>query len=132
MKCKFCDKEAVPNHRGYCQSCYKYFILDRKSVYDLPEIGKVEYTEGGDPICHICGMAYRKLGNHIYQIHHMTVYDYTTKFKLNHRRNNLTNLDYRLHMKNIQKDYCVTENLIEKGKPTRIKDGDQLRKKKEK
>lgn len=127
MKCKFCNNEAPSNMRGYCQRCYRYFILNNKQVYDLPDDGKVEYNENGDPICHECGMAYRKLGNHVWQVHHMSMYEYTTKHKLTHRTNKCTNADYREHMRKIQKDYCVTENLVEKGKTTRLKPGDRLR-----
>lgn len=127
IKCKFCGNEAPNVYQGYCQVCWKYFVIDGKKEYDLPDFGKVEYAENGDAICHICGKAFRKLGAHIWNGHHITMRDYCTKFGLLYRTNKASNLDYRLNMKNIQKDYCITDNLLEKGKATRIKKRQILR-----
>ena len=66
MRCKCCGKEITRNrYSGYCQACYRYFVIEGKRLYDTPEIGKVVYAENGDAICHICGKAFRKLGGHI-------------------------------------------------------------------
>lgn len=127
IKCKFCGNEAPKRYNGYCEVCWQYFVRDGKKAYDLPDFGKVEYAENGDAICHICGKAYRKLGAHIWNCHHITMRDYCTKFGLLYRNNKASNLDYRIKMRIIQKDYCITDNLLEKGKATRIKKGDTLR-----
>ena len=127
IKCKFCGNEAPNKYDGYCEVCYLYFVRDNKKVYDLPDYAKVEYAPNGDCICHICGKAFRKLGGHIVQAHKMLMRDYCTKFGLFYRNNKASNVEYRENMKNIQKDYCITENLIEKGKNTRVKKGDKLR-----
>lgn len=127
IKCKFCGNEAPNNMQGYCQACYLYFVSQGKKVYDLPEYGKVEYAENGDAICHICGKAYRKLGAHIANGHHITMRDYCTKFGLFYRNNKASNPDYRRKMRTIQKDYCITDNLLKKGRATRLRKGDILR-----
>ena len=127
IKCKFCGNYCDKNMRGYCQVCYKYFVIDGKHIYDLPSFGKVEYNEDGDVICHICGKAFRKLGGHIWNGHHMKMRDYCTKYGLLYKTNKASNIDYRKHMKDIQKDYCITENLLKKGKATRLQKGQKLR-----
>ena len=127
INCKFCGNETPNVYQGYCQVCWKYFVRDKNVVYDLPEYAKVEYAPNGDAICHICGKAFRKLGAHIWNGHHITMRDYCTKFGLYYRTNKASNIDYRVHMHNIQRGYCITDNLIEKGKNTRLKKGDILR-----
>ena len=122
-QCKFCGREAPSNMRGYCQACYKYFITQGKDVYPLPSVGKIEYTESGDCICHICGKAYRKLGDHVTQAHEMTAREYFKKFKINCSHANASNITYRTHMRDIQKPYTISDNLLEKGKATRFKKG---------
>lgn len=127
IKCKFCGNEAPNIYKGYCQVCWKYFCVEGKHIYDLPNFGEVKYAENGDAICHICGKAFRKLGAHIYNAHKMKMRDYCDKFGLFYKTNKASNKAYREHMKKIQKDYCITDNLLEKGKPTRLKKGSALR-----
>ena len=125
-KCKFCAKPAPNNMQGYCQVCYRYFIMESKDVYDLPEYGEITYAPNGDCICPFCGKAFRKLGTHFYYAHGMTSkqahekagWDYNAK---------ATNELYRELMRNKLQDKCVTVNLIEKGKSTRYVPGSQGR-----
>lgn len=132
-KCKFCGNPAPDARKmwGYCQGCYKYFCLDGKKLYDLPDYGKVEYAENGDAICHICGKAFRKLGAHAWNNHHISMRSYCNRYGLFYENTKASNADYRKHMKAVQKDYCITVNLLEKGKQTRLKPGQILRHKRE-
>ena len=36
IKSKFCGKETPKRYQGYCQKCYKYFVMEHKVIYDLP------------------------------------------------------------------------------------------------
>jgi len=121
-KCKFCNNPAPSNLQGYCQACYKYFIIDKKEIYNLPEHGEITYAPNGDCICPFCGKAFRKLGMHFYYGHRLTSkiahelagWDYSAK---------ATNPQYRELMRNKLMKKCVDINLIEKGQPTRYVPG---------
>ena len=119
--CPMCGGENTTTGK-YCNSCYAYLRRHPEGAYDLPECGVVKYAPNGDPICHICGQAHRKLGNHIRLKHHMKQNEYRDKFKL-YRNTRLSNIEYQETMANynqIYRDIVVEQNLIEKGKKTRI------------
>lgn len=119
-KCKFCGRPAPNNMRGYCQACYKYFVAQGRKVYPLPPNKELTYAENGDAICPICGKAFRKLGGHLYNAHKISCDEAFRMFGWHRRKAKATNKDYRKHMKTIQKDYCVIDNLVCKGKSTRF------------
>jgi len=108
--------------QGYCQTCYKYFIIDNKEIYPLPLFGEITYTKTGDCICPFCGKAFRKLGNHFRhahgilskQAHKQAGWDANAK---------ATNADYRKLMKKRLQKKCVINNLLKKGVETRYKKG---------
>lgn len=119
--CSMCGGENTTTGK-YCNSCYAYLRRHPEGAYDLPECGVVKYAPNGDPICHICGQAHRKLGNHIRLKHHMEQNEYRDKFKL-YRNTRLSNMEYQETMAGYNRKYrdiVVKENLIEKGKGTRI------------
>lgn len=120
-KCQLCD--GVNNTTGkYCNSCYSYLRNHPEGLYPLPQKGEVHYAPNGDPICHICGMAIRKLGGHIAQKHHMSQEQYRDMFELYHNTR-LSNEEYINRMAKINnkyKDVVVGENLIKAGINTRV------------
>ena len=119
--CELCG-EVSDTTGKMCQKCYNYMKAHPEGVYPLPNAGEVKYAINGDPICHICGMAYRKLGSHIYNKHHLTQKEYRERFKLYHSTR-LTNQDYKtmMHMYNTKYyDLVVKKNLIEGGVSTRV------------
>ena len=116
--CKFCGKPAPKNMQGYCQVCYRYFIMEQKEIYDLPKYGEITYAPNGDCICPFCGKAFRKLGMHFYYAHDMTSKEAHEKAGWDHNAK-ATNKSYRNLMRNKLQDKCVTINLIDKGKATR-------------
>lgn len=121
--CKFCGNPAPDNMQGYCQVCYKYFVTEGKDVYPIPQDGTVEYAPNGDCICHECGKAFRKLGQHVYYAHNMTSKQYAAKHGLKLRGSGkirLSNEGYSIHMKNVQDPKTISINLIENGKETRF------------
>lgn len=120
VKCKFCGNDAPANMQGYCQVCYRYFILEGKDIYPLPAYGEVTYAPNGDCICPECGKAFRKLGNHIRQSHNMLCKEFFPKHGWHIRKTKATNKDYRKHMRDIQDPLCITKNLLENGKSTRF------------
>ena len=117
-KCKFCGAPAPGNMQGYCQSCYKYFIMQEKEVYPLPSVGDITYAPNGDCICPFCGKAFRKLGLHFYYAHGLTSKQAHKKagWDQNARASNET---YRKLMQDKLQTKCVSYNLIERGKSTR-------------
>lgn len=124
MKNKICPMcSGINDTTGkYCQACYNYLRKHPEGVYSLPSKGEVRYAPNGDPICHICGMAYAKLGNHIFNKHKLSQNEYREQFHL-YRNTKLTNNDYRKKMSDYNKKYSelvVKENLLEKGKKTRV------------
>lgn len=127
MNCKFCGNPCPSNMRGYCQVCYKYFVIDNKQIYDIPKHGEMVYTENGDVVCNICGKAYRRLGGHLYQAHHLTAKEAFIQFGWHRKTQKASNSEYRKHMHDIQQQKCIDVNLIEKGKPTRLTKGNKLR-----
>lgn len=41
-----------------------------------PHYGEIQYDVNGDPICHICGKSFPKLGAHIWNGHRIKTRDY--------------------------------------------------------
>jgi hypothetical protein len=124
MKNKICDMCGNENTTTgkHCNSCYAYLRKHPEGVYTLPKPGEIKYAPNGDPICHICGQAHRKLGNHIKFKHRMSQQEYRDEFKL-YRNTRLSNYEYQKTMAGYNKKYretVVMNNLIEKGKSTRI------------
>lgn len=108
----------------YCQKCYNYLRRHPEGVYPLPAKGEVAYAPNGDCICHICGMAYRKLGNHIMNRHGMTQNAYREEYGLHHNTK-LSSKEYISMMKDYNDQYynlVVKENLLVGGKLTRLAD----------
>jgi hypothetical protein len=120
FKCKFCGNPAPNNMQGYCQACYRYFILEGKETYPLPSYGEVTYAPNGDCICPECGKAFSKLGQHFYLAHHITAKEAFKKHGWHLRRVKASNSSYRKHMKEIQHQKCIDINLTECGKDTRF------------
>ena len=123
MKCTECDQQALPGHKGMCQSCYNYF---RKGgvVNPIPDKGIIAYDYRGYPICHICGKAYKRLGSHVKEKHKMSIAEYKAKFELcaNART---TEKNYSKHMHDLAYKYDMPKQLQTTGVKTRIKPGDK-------
>ena len=118
----YCDHQAGNRLNGYCQSCYRYLCVEKKRQYPLPKKGEMAYAENGDIICHICGKAYHKLGNHIAFFHKILVKDYMKIYELP-KGTKLSHPDCIKLMHDRQlpyKDEVVGINLIQKGKDTRF------------
>ena len=91
-QCKFCSKEQkTPLSRGYCVSCYQYFILHEYNIFDRPSYGEIKLVtdkncnQYGMCICHICGKAFTKLQQHIYYQHNMYKNEYCDMFGIDRR-----------------------------------------------
>ena len=124
--CKECGKETTKLYGDMCQGCYMYFRNGGK-VYAPAEKGRVEYTEDGKVICHICGRAYKRLGSHIKESHGMTIKEYKEQFGLCAKAKT-TEETYSSTMSKYAKKYHMDEQLKRTGKNTRFKKGDKTRK----
>jgi hypothetical protein len=108
-----------------CQRCYAYLRKHPEGYYPIPPKGVLTFALNGDPICHVCGGAYSKLGAHITQVHNMTPLEYKDTFNLLHNTK-LTSERYKTKMRQYNKKYyrkVVKKNLLKKGVFTRFKIG---------
>ena len=122
--CKECGQEHTRTS-AICQRCYLYFKKHPEGFYSIPPKGRLSFAVNGDPICHICGGAYAKLGNHIAQVHKMSIVEYKDTFNLLHSTQ-LTSEKYKTKMRTYTKKYyrkVVKKNLIKKGERTRFRIG---------
>lgn len=127
MKCKMCNTQPV-YCKGVCPRCYHYLKKHPEGTYSLPPKGTVYYAPNGDPICHICGQAHAKLGQHILYVHNLSSQEYKKMFGLR-TAFKLTNQDYSHRMRDYTyqyKDKVITDNLINAGKHTRFVQGQQI------
>lgn len=119
--CPLCG-DPIDTTGKYCQKCYSYLKVHPEGLYELPPSGAVYYAPNGDPICHICGKAIRKLGNHIAFAHHMSQNEYRERFNLYHNTR-LSNAAYQKKMADYNKQYesvVVKQNLLVGGANTRV------------
>lgn len=125
--CKCCGDTIENRRTDLCQSCYVYF-RNGGVVHPLPKEGTVEKDERGFVICHICGKAYKKLGGHVVNKHHMTTEFYKEKFGLC-SRTKITEAKYSQMMSALAYKYNMPEQLKSAGLNTRIKDGESNKRK---
>lgn len=119
--CPMC-KGLIDTTGKYCQKCYNYLYNHPEGLYPLPSKGSIYYAPNGDPICHICGKAMRKLGSHIALAHKITQQEYRERFGLYHNTK-LANSDYQDTMRKYNKQYSeivVKDNLLKNGINTRV------------
>jgi hypothetical protein len=132
MRCEDCGttEGRIINSRKYaralCSRCYQTSSLygDAK-FHKLPPKGVVQYDKDGNPICHICGRAYKKLMGHVRQKHDMTAYEYKKEFGLNTTHSIMCESSVELARKRNLENYStvVTKNLIACGRQTRFTKG---------
>lgn len=120
--CKSCGKLTSKSYSGMCQGCYKYFN-NGGTINKIPEHGRIEYDVNGKVVCHMCGRAYTRLGSHIKESHGMTIDEYKEEFGLC-RRAKTTETSYSNMMRSYSKINNMDKQLIEAGKNTRIKCGE--------
>ena len=121
--CKNCGKILKREWPGgLCESCYRYFLKGGR-LQTPPPPGIIGKDERGYIICHICGMAYVRLGSHVRESHAITISEYKEKFGLC-ESSHTTEDNYSKKMHKYAVDNCMPEQLMESGKKTRIKPGD--------
>lgn len=124
--CSKCGKMMTAKHDlrfgDICQSCYTYYRTGG-TENPLPPKGRVEYDSRGYVVCHICGRAYVRLGSHVRESHGMAIDEYKLQFGLC-SRTRTTEMSYSHTMRENAYKYGMDKQLLESGKPTRIKKGD--------
>lgn len=128
MICTVCGEHtnhSVLKSRRICQACYQY---ERNGglIHAPSPKGTLIYDEEGNPICHICGQAHKKLGCHIYWHHGITTAEYKKYYKLN-TTDKLTNPSYRSVMREhvYAHPSVIENNLRQAGLDTRYKTQDK-------
>lgn len=127
MKCSMYN-EVVSTRiiKGMCHKCYqRNKAYAKKKVYDLPEYGEVKYAPDGTVICHICGRSFKKLMNHVYQIHGLNEREYKNEFGLINRQGLIADSTREKLQASVEKNYekVVIPNLLNKGESTRFRVG---------
>lgn len=87
-----------------------------------PHYGEIQYDVNGNPICHICGKSFPKLGAHIWNGHKMRTREYCQIFGLD-TTHGICSKDFKEKMReHVYEHYdcVVSENLIKGGKKTRF------------
>lgn len=128
-KCTYCGKEQNrPLSKGYCISCYQYFIMFGYSTWYPSQYGEMARVQAKNNkqydflICHECGKAFTKLQQHIWYAHNMTKTQYCDKWGLDHKINMTTKI-YNKKMRDYAYKYNMDDQLREVGKETRFKKG---------
>ena len=128
--CTKCKGQANRLVKGMCGKCYQREakFKDMK-VYDLPPKGEIRYTNEGDVICHICGRAFARLLTHVRQYHEMSEKEYKREYGLILYKGIISEKSRDKSRKAVELNYdkVVGDNLINKGKSTRFKLGDEGR-----
>lgn len=130
MKCDECGttegvlRDSKKYEKILCSKCYQLYQYHKGAMvhHKLPAKGVIELDEDGLPICHICGLAIKKLMSHVRQRHNMTAYEYKIKFGLYTGKGIMSNSSTMLARKRNLENYnsVVTENLLKKGTATRF------------
>ena len=127
MLCPYCRETIDHSYlktKVICQACYLY-TQKGGSFHAIPDSGVVVKDEEGKVVCHICGQAHTKLGNHIYAKHNMSIADYKDHFDIP-QNVSLASSTYQDKMRryNMQhKETVVYNNLINHGSVTRYQPG---------
>jgi len=124
--CKHCGKSNVKIYSdGYCQVCHLY-IKKGGQFHPLPSKGEVAQDERGYYICHICGTAHSKLGEHIRRKHLIAVDEYKEEFGLC-KSQRLTADDYHDKMREHNLRTNASSNFDETRPVNKLKKGDAIR-----
>lgn len=94
-----------------------------------PHYGEVQYDVNGDPVCHICGKPFPKLGAHIWNGHRIRTRDYCKIFGLDVKKG-ICSKEFKEKMRALNAehyDIVVRKNLLESGAKTRYASGSQGR-----
>ena len=123
--CRDCGQDITHCNRygGLCQSCWTYYRKGGE-VHPLPPQGVIVKDSRGYIICHICGKAYKRLGSHTKEKHHMSIAEYKEKFELCANAKT-TESNYSAHMSKLAYKYEMPKMLLDVGKATRIKKGEK-------
>lgn len=123
--CRDCGQNITHDNRfgGLCQSCYNYY-RNGGTTNPIPPKGVIKKDSRGYIICHICGKAYKRLGSHTKEKHHMSIAEYKEKFELCANAKT-TESNYSAHMSELAYKYEMPTMLKDVGKATRIKKGEK-------
>lgn len=125
-KCQICGKTEgriiKSNGIYYCNRCYQ---RRGHKIYPLPPYGEIKYNEEGNPICHICGEAHKKLMSHVWQVHGISAYDYKKEFGLDVGKGIMSEESKKkIRNKTLEhKEIVIDKNLLEHGRKSRFKKG---------
>lgn len=107
--CSVCGRLNNFKYADLCPACYYYF-KNGGTINPIPDRGEITYDYRGYPVCHICGMAFEKIGTHVQAKHNISVYEYKECYGI---CNKTSLTSERYHYVNGQ--YDRTKNLTQMG-----------------
>lgn len=91
--------------------------------------GKIEYDEGGNPKCEICGLHFKRVLAHVRQKHFIDEKEYKKEYGFDLYKGICSKESSEKSRERIFQNYdkCIEKNLIEKGGESRFKRGHEGR-----
>jgi len=107
---KICPQCGITIKNGkLCCSCQRYFKAGGQ-IYDLPMHGTVQYTDDDKVVCHICGMAFAKLAEHVRLKHKLSDREYREEFGLEYHTRLVSNAYHQKMQEHALKNKTYPEN----------------------
>lgn len=101
----------------YCSRCYS---RRNKVKHPLPAFAEITKDDNGNPICHECGEAHRKLMSHVWQCHDLSALEYKIIHGLDKYKSIMNDEAVELaRERTLAHPELIRNNLIDKGKGTR-------------
>lgn len=109
-----------------CDRCYQRYRKElTMELHKIPPFGEVRYDTAGNPICHICGYAYRKVLSHVWQVHGISADEYKRRYGLFTTKSVCCEGTKELLRTAVAEhfDLVVANNLTNRGRETRFRPG---------
>ena len=130
-RCSRCERTSeshrIIKSKEYGMLCDRCYQREKNNpiTYKLPEYGEVTYSPDNKPICHICGKAFNKILSHARQVHKVSAREYKETYGLDVKKGIMSPKSTSLARQRVYENYDVSieNNLLDRGKKSRYKEG---------